>query len=89
MPERSPASVLTSRRNAAMHAPTLDSPTFCSHLQTLLCPSISTSQLPSRFLLPGTMARTAFVALACGMLSTAAALKVVTPSEGEIVVSSR
>lgn len=35
------------------------------------------------------MARTAFVALACGMLGTAAALEVVTPSEGDMVVASR
>lgn len=35
------------------------------------------------------MARSAFVALACGVLSTASALKVATPSEGDIVVASR
>lgn len=35
------------------------------------------------------MARTAFVALACGVLGSANALKVVTPSEGLTVVADR
>lgn len=41
--------------------------------------------------LPNTdkMARTAFIALACGMLGAASALEVVTPADGDIVVSSR
>lgn len=36
-----------------------------------------------------TMARTTFVALACGMLGVASALEVVTPAEGDMVVASR
>lgn len=35
------------------------------------------------------MVRTAFVALACGMLGAANALKVVTPSEGLTVIADR
>jgi len=35
------------------------------------------------------MARTAFVALACGMLGAASALKVVSPESGTTVVSGR
>ena len=37
----------------------------------------------------GRMARTAFVALACGMLGAASALEVVTPSDGSVVVADR
>ena len=47
-------------------------------------------QPPSLFLYcVGKMARTAFVALACGMLSAASALTVVTPEEGQVVIADR